>query len=153
MNTKSNLELLERFMSGESTMDEERELASLLMSEDCPIELRDKCLMLLPLLPDVNAETLPRGFGQRLHGVLKGKEQASMHTKKRVSLMWHYVTGGIAACIVALCSLLFSRESVSDNGVTTEVIPVPTLEDALMQDALHREAMETEVFNLISLNE
>ena len=42
---------------------------------------------------------------------------------------------------------------MSDNGVTTEVIPVPTLEDALMQDALHREAMETEVFNLISLNE
>ena len=72
MNTKSNLELLKHFMSGESTMDEERELASLLMSEDCPIELRDKRLMLLPLLPDVNAETLPRGFGQRLHGVLKG---------------------------------------------------------------------------------
>ena len=67
--------------------------------------------------------------------------------------MWRYVTGGIAACIVALCPLLFSRESVSDNGVTTEVIPVPTLEDALLQDALHREAMETEVFNLISLNE
>lgn len=151
MNTKSNLELLKRFMSGESTMDEERELASLLMSEDCPIELRDKRLMLLPLLPDVKAETLPRGFGQRLHGVLKGKEQASMHTKKRVSLMWRYVTGGIAACIVALCPLLFSRES--DNGVTTEVIPVPTLEDALLQDARHREAMETEVFNLISLNE
>lgn len=151
MNTKSNLELLKHFMSGESTMDEERELASLLMSEDCPIELRDKCLMLLPLLPDVNAETLPCGFGQRLHGVLKGKEQASMHTKKRVSLMWRYVTGGIAACIVALCPLLFSRES--DNGVTTEVIPVPTLEDALLQDARHREAMETEVFNLISLNE
>ena len=151
MNTKSNLELLERFMSGESTMDEERELASLLMSEDCPIELRDKRLMLLSLLPDVNAETLPRGFGQRLHGVLKGKEQASMHTKKRVSLMWRYVTGGIAACIVALCPLLFSRES--DNGVTTEMIPVPTLEDALLQDARHREAMETEVFNLISLNE
>ncbi|MBQ5655190.1 MAG: hypothetical protein IIV01_03095 [Bacteroidaceae bacterium] len=151
MNTKSNLELLKCFMSGESTMDEERELASLLMSEDCPIELRDKRLMLLPLLPDVNTETLPRGFGQRLHGVLKGKEQASMHTKKRVSLMWRYVTGGIAACIVALCPLLFSRES--DNGVTTEVIPVPTLEDALLQDARHREAMETEVFNLISLNE
>ena len=151
MNTKSNLELLKHFMSGESTMDEERELASLLMSEDCPIELRDKRLMLLPLLPDVNAETLPRGFGQRLHGVLKGKEQASMHTKKRVSLMWRYVTGGIAACIVALCPLLFSRES--DNGVTTEMIPVPTLEDALLQDARHREAMETEVFNLISLNE
>ena len=151
MNTKSKVELLKRFMSGESTMDEERELASLLMSEDCPIELRDKRLMLLPLLPEVNAETLPHGFGQRLHGVLKGKEQASMHTKKRVSLMWHYVTGGIAACIVALCPLLFSRES--DNGVTTEVIPVPTLEDALMQDALHREAMETEVFNLISFNE
>lgn len=151
MNTKSNLELLKRFMSGESTMDEERELASLLMSEDCPIELRDKRLMLLPLLPEVNAETLPHGYGQRLHGVLKGKEQASMHTKKRVSLMWYYVTGGIAACIVALCPLLFSRES--DNGVTTEVIPVPTLEDALLQDARHREAMETEVFNLISLNE
>lgn len=151
MNTKSKVELLKRFMSGESTIDEERELASLLMSEDCPMELRDKRLMLLPLLPDVNTETLPRGFVPRLHGVLKSREQASLHTKKRVSLMWHYVTGGIAACIVALCPLLFSRES--DNGVTTEVIPVPTLEDALLQDAIHREAMETEVFNLISFNE
>lgn len=153
MNTKSKVELLKRFMSGESTIDEERELASLLMSEDCPMELRDKRLMLLPLLPDVNTETLPRGFVPRLHGVLKSREQASLHTKKRVSLMWRYVTGGIAACIVALCSLLFSRKSVSDNGVTTEVIPVPTLEDALLQDAIHREAMETEVFNLISFNE
>ena len=153
MKTKSKVELLRRFMSGESTIDEERKLASLLISEDCPMELRDKRLMLLPLLPDVNTETLPRGFVPRLHGVLKSREQASLHTKKRVSLMWHYVTGGIAACIVALCSLLFSRESVSDNGVTTEVIPVPTLEDALLQDAIHREAMETEVFNLISFNE
>lgn len=153
MNTKSKVELLRRFMSGESTIDEERKLASLLISEDCPMELRDKRLMLLPLLPDVNTETLPRGFVPRLHGVLKSREQASLHTKKRVSLMWHYVTGGIAACIVALCPLLFSRESVSDNGVTTEVIPVPTLEDALLQDAIHREAMETEVFNLISFNE
>lgn len=153
MNTKSKVELLKRFMSGESTIDEERELASLLMSEDCPMELRDKRLMLLPLLPDINTETLPRGFVPRLHGVLKSREQASLHTKKRVSLMWHYVTGGIAACIVALCPLLFSRKNVSDNGVTTEVIPVPTLEDALLQDAIHREAMETEVFNLISFNE
>lgn len=153
MNTKSKVELLKRFMSGESTIDEERKLASLLMSEDCPMELRDKRLMLLPLLPDVNTETLPRGFVPRLHGVLKSREQASLYTKKRVFLMWHYVTGGIAACIVALCPLLFSRESVSDNGVTTEVIPVPTLEDALLQDAIHREAMETEVFNLISFNE
>ena len=54
---------------------------------------------------------------------------------------------------MALCPLLFSRKNVSDNGVTTEVIPVPTLEDALLQDAIHREAMETEVFNLISFNE
>lgn len=153
MNTKSKVELLKRFMSGESTIDEERELASLLMSEDCPMELRDKRLMLLPLLPDVNTETLPRGFVPRLHGVLKSREQDSLHTKKRVSLMCRYVTGGIAACIVALCPLLSSRESVSDNGVTTEVIPVPTLEDALLQDAIHREAMETEVFNLISFNE
>ena len=153
MNTKSKVELLKCFMSGESTIDEERKLASLLMSEDCPMELRDKRLMLLPLLPDVNTETLPRGFVPRLHGVLKSREQASLHTKKRVSLMWHYVTGGIAACIVALCPILFSRESVSDNGVTTEVIPVPTLEDAFLQDAIHREAMETEVFNLISFNE
>ena len=153
MNTKSKVELLKCFMSGESTIDEERKLASLLMSEDCPMELRDKRLMLLPLLPDVNTETLPRGFVPRLHGVLKSREQASLHTKIRVSLMWHYVTGGIAACIVALCPFLFSRESVSDNGVTTEVIPVPTLEDALLQDAIHREAMETEVFNLISFNE
>ncbi len=79
--------LKDKFYAATATPEEERLLARLLRSEECPEEWADERRALLTLLPDETG-TLPEGFSLRLAQRLKQERIATRRTRQLRLLRW-----------------------------------------------------------------
>lgn len=145
--------LMTRFLNGETTLAEERELAHALKSGHCPAEAEDKRTALLSMLPEDTEEPLPEGFYRRLYGRTDAEQDGK---KARDFRPWYGAWGITAAAAVAACLLLLppTRKTERENAAQEEdfcTCSAPSLEEALQQDARRRQAMERETGMLMRL--
>ncbi len=139
-------QLKDKFYAATATPEEERLLARLLHSEECPKEwTTDERRALMALLPD-DATALPEGFALRLATRL---EQERLATRRTVRLRLFRWSAAAAMIAVAFGSLAFWHLSLTsaDEQITTveqtkgkapsaEVIPIaPPAEPTIAETA------------------
>ncbi len=119
MTKEENISLLkQKFYEATATPEEERRLAQLLRTGECPEIREDERRALLALLPN-EEEALPEGFGLRLARRLERERIAAERPAKRVLSAWWPAA---AAVIVLLggATLRFFRHTSADKPVIAQ---------------------------------
>ncbi|MDE5560862.1 MAG: hypothetical protein K2J00_03520 [Bacteroidaceae bacterium] len=157
MTEKETYGLLTRFLNGETTLAEERELARALKSWHCPAEQEERRTVLLSMLPEDTETPLPEGFCRRLYEKTDTVQDGQRQVKRAMHFKPWYGIGGItAAAAVSACLWLplpTARQTEKENAIQGENLStyaVPSLEEAMQQDTRHRNAMEKEITEMLT---